>query len=195
MPGFRIEQDPLPMICVKRDLRHIQPEVTSFALVRQTAQGFRCAPSLLPEMSAEPDREEIPSRGAFRHMEFPRDDGGISHLLVIEHPVGGPAFRLSAGPVRQQDHPPERFRPRHIVLFPGSGILFRLAEDLIHSDALIRSDFLVVFTHDINRIFHSFYGWVHVQRPHKCVSVDSVVHLYAGTGGERFIMTPFVRVR
>ena len=117
MPGFRIEQDPLPMICVKRDLRHIQPEVTSFALVRQTAQGFRCTPSLLPEMSAEPDREEIPSRGAFRHMEFPRDDGGISHLLVIEHPVGGPAFRLSAGPVRQQDHPPERFRPRHIVLF------------------------------------------------------------------------------
>ena len=107
-------------------------------------------------MPAEPDGQQIPPRGAIRHVKFLRDDGGVAHPLVVEHLVGGPAFRFPAGPVRQQDHPPQRFGSRHIILCPGGVVVFRLAQDLVHADALIRSDLFVVFTHDNVRIFLSF---------------------------------------
>ena len=98
-------------------LQRVQSEVTSSALTRQMPQRFRRGPSV-PEMSAEPDGKQITPRGAFRHVEFLRDDGGAADLFVIKHPVGCPAFRFPAGPVRQKYHAPERFGPRHVVLFP-----------------------------------------------------------------------------
>ena len=91
----------------------------------------------MPEMPAEPDGKQITPRGAFRHMKSLRDEGRISHILVIEHLVSGPALRFPAGPVRQQDHPPQRFGSRHIILFPGGVVVFRLAQDLVHTDSLI----------------------------------------------------------
>ncbi len=124
---------------------HIRPP--SPGLPRQRTEPVRIQRSSA-EMSAEPDGKQIAPCCAFRHMKFPGDDGGAADLVVVKHPVCGPAFRFPAGPVREEDHPPERFRVRHVVAFPRSVVLFRLVEDLFHADSMICSDFFVVFTHD-----------------------------------------------
>ena len=157
---------------------------TSPALPCQRTEPVRI-PRVSAEMSAEPDGKQITPRGAFRHMKFLRDDGGAADLVVVKHSVCGPAFRFSAGPVREEDHPPERFRIRHVVAFPGSVVLLRLAEDLLHADSMICSDFFVVFTHDV-KLHLSV--WICAVR---LCDWDLHVQMYDSSGGERFMRVPF----
>ena len=162
----------------------IQIRPPSPGLPRQRTEPVRIQRSSA-EMSAEPDGKQIAPCGAFRHMKFLCDDGGAADLVVVKHPVCGPAFRFPAGPVREEDHPPERFRIRHVIAFPRSVVLFRLVKDLFHADSMICSDFFVVFTHDVKLHLSVLICAVGL------CDYDLYIQLYGTSGGERFMRIPF----
>ena len=61
-----------------------QSVTASPALPSQLPQRFRVAASA-PEMSAKPDRQQIPPHGTVGNVEFSGDHGGTADFFVIVH--------------------------------------------------------------------------------------------------------------